>query len=56
MIVYEFADGSWTDEVSAREDRIDTTDAVAVAEITEEEWASSWYATYAKRALERARQ
>lgn len=56
MLVYEFADGSWVDEVTAIVDRINTEEAVLVAEVAKEDWDGPWYATAAKAALARARE
>lgn len=56
MLVYEFADGSWVDEVTAIVDRINTDEAVLVAEVAKEDWDGPWYATAAKAALARARE
>lgn len=56
MRVYEFADGSWTDEESARCDGIDVTEAVITAEVDDRDVESPWFATIAARALTRARE
>jgi hypothetical protein len=56
MMVYEFADGSWTDEQSVREDNIDVSTAVLVAEVDDRDFESPWFATIAAAALNRARQ
>lgn len=56
MRVYEFADGSWTDEESAQRDSIDVTSAVVVAEVDDRDVESPWFATIAARALTRARE
>lgn len=55
MLVYEFADGSWTDEQSARADCIDVSTAVLTAEVDDVDFESPWFATIAARALDRAR-